>query len=176
MKVLVLLVLAMGIACSSVEEWNYDDSVRVPNYELWDYCLPNPPHYAYETVRTCLDNDPLVSNRGIAVYVNVDHDKKLLDKRLLISWEYERSNNIFTMHRSVKSFRVEKMFYNFYIGKNGTWKLVGQSSFIRGQSLIAKEAPLFDKNSLFGREYFALWKEKGRDTKEIEIPTVQFLE
>ena len=137
-----------------------------PEYDEWLYC-------SGDITRVCFDDNPLVADQNVIEYLNNDNEKKILIWGML-----ERNSKVVSVYGEIISFRVDKIRVSFFVWRDGYWKLVGRSNFVRSESPKNEDIPVFalDTDSLLAREYIALMLQRGKKLEEINPPTMSFLE
>ena len=144
------------------ETWQKDVTNTPPQYDYWTSCLG-------EKTKTCFDSNPFLATNVVTEYSDNDGNKQLL-----MLWSYKRNKDIFEIHGSIKSFRIEAANYKFYKRVDDEWVLLETRTFIRSDMPKNREIPLFYEDSPFGKEYFSFKARQGET--EVKIPTITFME
>lgn len=115
---------------------------QIPDYKNWNKCFG-------ESVKTCFDNKPILTNNFITLYFD-----KLTNKESLLIWyQYKRSNKKFTVHGSDKSYQIDKVTIRFYKLRQDEWLLLETKEILRNKSTKNRGIPIFEQDSPFGKEY-----------------------
>lgn len=133
-----------------------------PNYEAWQ-CLD----CFGKMGKTCFED--LSFSNTVLLF------KDTRGKEVLLAWgNYERNTEHFVMHGSLKSYRTDRVTYNFYEKRSGYWSLLETKKLSRDQFPPDTPVELFDKQSPFGKRFVKLLKKHGIKENEMDNSLLSF--
>lgn len=143
-------------------------AAEIPDYTQWEFCAGSSK--ANVRVKICFDSQPYFADHIITLYSERDTGRKAL----LIWRSYERSKIKFEMHDEAKSYEIERVTFRFYRDKNGAWELVETKKLSRSAFPKNKPIPVFENDSLFGREFHLFMEAMGY--KDVTPPVFIFMD